>query len=230
MKTLVIMISIGPRHHFSKYSVPRASAWALRHGYSFIVITEPVQPEGMPPYYAKLAAAQLFPQYDRYCIIDDDILVRKGAPVLPFVPEGHVGIARDAVQTNTTATIVQWTGNSGFLVFDKKAFVWLDEALAHGDEPSVWGGWGDGGALNLVLWRANRCHEISKKWNFAPVLEYFMRGVGWEAWSASRFLRAWYFFDLFANPFSKSRKEIKDSWGIHLIRVRFIAGFEWLVP
>ena len=44
MKTVVVMVTIGPESQTRPYSIARAKAYAARHGYEFVQITEPILP------------------------------------------------------------------------------------------------------------------------------------------------------------------------------------------
>lgn len=230
MKTLIAIVSIGDRSHLSRMSLPRIIQYAAHHRYNVAFITNPIQPEGRQPHFAKLCVHKLLPGFDRYCVIDDDILLDPRAPPLPDVPPGHIGLARDHVQENTQNPLVEWTGNTGFIVFDQAAFPILDQACQHGDEESVWG-YADQGALNYVLWTHRKAFEIDGRWNFAPVLSYFVDdpGIGWTKWNNSKFTRIFYFANLLLNPTFVSRRRIRENWGIHLIRAQYNWLFDRLV-
>ncbi|MBB5751072.1 hypothetical protein [Prosthecomicrobium pneumaticum] len=172
---------------------------------------------------------QRFRDFDVYAIVDDDLLVSGKAPPLPAIPEGEIGLARDAVQTNTHNAAVEWTGNTGFVVVGPNGADLLLEAYETGDDPSVWG-IADQGALNAVAWRRKRVHEIDQRWNFAPILTYFVSGRGWHTWSTSRRYRASYYLKVAANPFSQERRLLEASWGCHLIRTKTPTFFDRFLP
>src|SRR5579883_137003 len=116
MKTLVATISVGPREQLRKFSFPRLKNWGEKHGYTVVLIDRPLQDGGRTPHYAKLRVPQAFPDFDRYCIVDDDLLISSVAPALPDIPAGKVGLVPDAEQRNTTRRDVKWTGNTGFIL------------------------------------------------------------------------------------------------------------------
>ena len=127
------MVSVGDRTHLSNYTYRRLSAWASLHGYSSMLIKENIVEPGVPLHFNKLIAHRLAPGFKRYIIVDDDLLLRKSAPPMENVPEGFVGLSPDAIQTNTAAPHVTWTGNTGFIVADSKTLELLDR------------GWGSSG-------------------------------------------------------------------------------------
>jgi hypothetical protein len=229
LKTIVVVVSVGTRDRLTDFSYPRIAKWASRNQYTCALIKHAIQPQGRPPHYAKLLAHRMFPGFDRYCVVDDDILISSKAPPLPEVPAGHVGLVKDEVQTNTTNPIVGWTGNTGFLVFDSSCFSFLEAACDHGDEPTVWG-FADQGALNYILWQRSAVFELDGRWNYPPIIAHFSRGVGWHVWSQNRFVRLAYYVSLILNPLSRVRRLLKQQWGIHLIRAPYTKLFDRHVP
>jgi hypothetical protein len=229
MSTLAAMISIGCRDRLTDISFPRLSRWASKNNYSCILIKEALQADGALPYFAKLAVSERFPGYDRYCIVDDDLLLASHAPPLPDIPKGYVGLARDEEQGNTTNPIVKWTANTGFIVHGAEARHLLQKACSEGEDPTIWG-IADQGALNSVLWSENRIFELDPRWNFAPVLAFFIRGRGWETWTKSKIYRLSFYGNIAFNLFSSERQLIKQCWGCHMIRASYPRFFDRVVP
>lgn len=225
MRTLVAMISTGDRVHLSSFSFPRASRWASRHGYSVILIKHRLEGHDRLPHYAKLKVAEDFPGFDQYCIVDDDILMSSKAPQLPEVPDGFIGLAADHEQRNTTNVDVEWTGNTGFLVFRPEAVGLLRLAYDRGDDDTVWG-IADQGALNAVLWSTKRAFEIDPRWNHMPILFYFMRRGGWDKWSTSRLFRITYYLKLLLLPWGRDRLALRNCYCCHLIRAPYPKLFD----
>lgn len=215
------MVSIGPRTNFSDYSAPRAAKWAATHGYDFVLVKQ--APAGFigKPHYVKLTVPDSYPGYERYCIIDDDLLISSAAPSLPIIDEAVVGLVPDAVQGNTRNPIVQWTANTGFILCSKQSATFLKDALQHGEAPDVWG-CHDQGALNTVLWRSGNITQLDARWNHQAVLEHAVTRVGWDKWAQSRFRRIAFYLELLINPFAPVRRSMSRCWGCHLIQARHI--------
>src|SRR5690606_39124080 len=104
------------RTHLSDVAFPRASGWAARHGYSSVLIKTPLHRSGELPHFGKLRIPERFPGYERYCIIDDDLLISRRAPELPDITCTSIGLAPDAEQRHTKNPTVKWTGNTGFII------------------------------------------------------------------------------------------------------------------
>lgn len=220
-KTLVIMVSVGDRSHLSDISFSRAQRWATRNNYSIILIKIPMQPSNRSPHYGKLAAPRLFPGFDRYIIIDDDLLMSRNAPPAPNVETGKIGIARDEVQVDIVLSYAPWNANTGFMIIDKDAIQYLEDAIVHGDESLLPGPY-DQGALNIVGWRANVFQEIDQRWNFQLINHFITKYKSWNYWDKHVSNRILYFFNIMFNPFSIQRKLIKNCYGCHLIKCKYI--------
>lgn len=227
MRTLVATVSIGERRHLTRHSLPRMERWAATHGLDFAVVREPLVPAHLPPHFNKLAVPQAHPGYDRYVIVDDDLLVARHAPEPPRVPSGCIGLAPDDEQRNTTASYVEWTGNTGFIVADGAAGDLFAAALAHGAEPAIWG-YADQGALNHAAWTARRIVQLDPRWNHMPVIRYFVRRDAWEAWRTQRFYRLRFYAGL-CLPFSPERRDIRAAYGVHLVRAPYPGFFSRLM-
>ncbi|MEO0454732.1 MAG: hypothetical protein AAFY98_11445 [Verrucomicrobiota bacterium] len=228
MKTLVAMISVGPRKRINTVSIPRATRWAYRNGYDFSLIREPLQSEHQPPHYGKLYVPEAFPDYDRYCIIDDDLLIASAAPELPLTPEDHLALAPDAEQRHTRNPKVKWTGNTGFIVARKGAIDLMLKAQSAPEDPTVWG-YADQGVLNSVAWSEDRVTALDKRWNYAPVLEYFLQGEGWDSWRDSRRYRFSFYFKAALRSSEPVLQSMRDCWGLHMIRATYPRFFNWVL-
>jgi len=90
---------------------------------------------GIAPHFNKLIAHRLAPGFGRYIIVDDDLILKKHAPPMEAVPPGIVDLCADVVQSNTEATHVTWTGNTGFIVSDRDGLLLLEEAFHDGEYP-----------------------------------------------------------------------------------------------
>ena len=220
MKTLVAMLSVGDRNHLTDYSVPRAAAWASRNHYDFTLVKQPLQNQEQPPHYGKLHVPRTYPDYDRYCIVDDDILISHHAPALPEIPADQIGLCMDAEQRNTHNPKVQWTGNTGFILAGKDSVDLLERAQQTPEDSSIWG-YADQGALNSVAWEQDRVFKLDKRWNYAPVLEYFIQGRGWETWKNSKAYRLSFYSKMLLRWPHPVTKSIRESWGLHMIRAPY---------
>jgi hypothetical protein len=229
MRTLVAMVSSGPRGHLTDYSFPRASKWAARHGYNAILIKDSLQGPNRPPHYGKLLVPEAFPGFDRYCVIDDDLLMNTTAPALPEIPSDCVGLAKDAEQRNTRRQGVEWTGNTGFILCPSAASHLLKEAYEGGDDPEIWG-IADQGALNSVLWKRRKIAELDGRWNLAPVLDFFVQGRGWDAWLNSKPYRLSYYLGIATGIRWHRKAMLKHCWGCHLIRAPYPRFFSSYLP
>jgi hypothetical protein len=236
-KTAVIMVSVGDRNHLTKYSFPRALHWANKHGYSCFLVTKNNVSPDRSLHFNKLIAHKELPLFDRYIIVDDDILISSKAPAVPEIDEGFIGLAKDAEQQNTEAPHVKWTANSGFIIANKADLYLLEEAYIHGEYPfkcgdrsgkGIWGPF-DQGIINHILFEKKSIFNLDWRWNFQPVLDFFIhRGGGWEKWTNSRLTRIYYYVSLLV-PFSTNRKLVKEAYCVHLIRTTHTAFFNKIV-
>lgn len=188
------------------------------------------------PHFNKLKVPQMVPGYKRYIIVDDDIMIKENAPAMDSVPSGFVGLCMDAVQTNTEAPHVEWTANSGFIVTDGSGAALLDEAYNLGEYPykhndgsgkGIWGPF-DQGIVNDVLFKHEKIYKLDWRWNFQPVLDYFMNDRGWEVWSKSRLYRLMYYIAQIIPVKKTNKKKVKEAYGVHLIRVSNPLFFDFL--
>lgn len=229
MKTLVAMLSFGPREHLSDIAFPRTAHWASRQGYSVVLIKEPLHHANEKPHFGKLRIPERFPGFDRYCIIDDDLLISRNAPELPVLDEGKIGLVADAEQRHTQNPLVEWTGNTGFLLTQPSSLDLLAKACARGQDESVWG-IADQGSLNAVAWKEQRVQRLDASWNYQCVLEFFLRGRGWEHWRTSRTYRLSFYVRLLLHSRQPQIQAVRRSWGLHLIRAPYPRFFDHILP
>lgn len=223
------MVSVGPRDHLTGFSAPRAAAWASRNQYDFLLAKQALQTEGKPPQYTKLHIPDHHPGYDRYCIVDDDLLMTSTAPPLPDIPPEKIGLRPDAEQGQTQNPHVQWTGNTGFLVVGAGALDILVEAQRSERDPTVWG-FSDQSVINSIAWKQGRVHCLDKRWNYAPVLEYFIQGKGWETWRTSRLYRASFYLKTVTRWPDPVIRGMGNCWGLHMIRTNLRVIFHCVLP
>ena len=236
--TVVIMVSVGNRSNLSDYTYPRLSNWAVKQGYSCILLKKNNAGQDRSPHFNKLIAHKDVPFFDRYIIVDDDILVSSNAPAIPEIPAGLVGLAKDAEQGHTEASQIKWTANSGLMVVNKAQLYLLEEAYIRGEYPykcgdkSGKGIWGphDQGIINQILFENESIYQLDWNWNYQPILDYFInRGGGWDKWQSSRFTRIYYYLSLLV-PFSRNRKLLNQAFCIHLIRSTYTSFFDKIIP
>lgn len=223
-ETIVMMVSIGNRVHLSNFTYPRLAAWAASHGYSCMLVKKKIITDDRAPHFNKLIAHRLAPGFKRYIIIDDDLMLKAGSPPLPDFDESKVGLCEDPVQSNTHAPHVKWTANTGFIAAYHHSLHLLEQAYQNGEYPyNCWddsgkGIWGphDQAALNNILFQKNLVHQLDSRWNYQLVVDYYTnRGKGWHKWTQSRFYRLGFYISLFL-PFSKNKKLLKQSYGLHM--------------
>jgi len=231
--TIVIMVSIGERSHLTDFSFPRLSKWASKHGYSSILLKKAYNPLNRAPHFNKLQVHKLLPNFKRFIIVDDDLLLSIDAPAMESVPTGHIGLCRDSEQRHTEAKHVTWTANTGFIVFEREAAYLLDEAYEKGEhqfeyldgsKKSIWGPH-DQGIVNDVLFRNKKVFELNYKWNYQPVLEFFINGKDWTEWQNNKLYRLAYYSSLISPFPNKNKRAIKNAYGLHLIRAPYPAFF-----
>ncbi len=198
--------------------------WAVRNGYSHVVVTHKLGTLERPPHYSKLLVPREFPNFDRWIIVDDDLLISSQAPPLEDVPPGFVGLAPDAEQENTTRAGVEWTGNTGFVSVDAPAAELLEEAYRQGDAPDVWGPF-DQGALNAVAWSQNRVFKLDPRWNDAIVVRFFHACGKWHRWNSSKAYRSAQMLKMVSGMNRPLLGAIRQAWGVHLIHARKYAWF-----
>lgn len=226
MNTLTAMVSIGDRDHLTDVSYRRLYRWASTNGYDCVLIKDKLHGENRSPHYSKLRVPDRIPGYDRYCIVDDDLLMSSAAPSLPDVKPGHVGLCRDPVQSMTSHDAVGWTANTGFILAAGDADGVLNRAYERGDEPNIWPGFGDQSALNLVGWQEGCIQEIDTRWNTLPVISYFINGRGWDVWTNSRPYRLSFYTAVALRLPGRAYDLVEKSWGLHMVLGRYPKFFD----
>ncbi|MGN6617073.1 MAG: hypothetical protein ACTHJ5_07835 [Ilyomonas sp.] len=234
-ETVVIMVSIGNRHNYTKYTYPAMAKWASKHGYSSILLKKPFNPKNRVPHFNKLLAPKAVSGFKKYIIVDDDLLIKANAPVVEDVPEGYVGLCKDAEQRNTDASYVEWTANTGFIVADEKSVSLLEEAYYLGEHNyikgdgsfmGIWPYFGDQSILNHLLYKKEKIYELNWKWNYQPVLDFFVKEESWHKWQKSKFYRLKYYSTLRLSFITNQyKKRFKEAYGIHMILCPYPAFF-----
>ncbi len=216
------MVSIGKRDHLTRFSYSRVYKWASKHGYSACLLKKPyVSTHTRSPHFTKLMVHRILPGFNKYIIIDDDILMSENAPPMEDVPLGYVGLCMDSVQINTNAEHVKWTANTGFIVCDETALYLLEEAYLNGeytpktDKDLIWGPF-DQGIVNDVLFRNDRAFKLDWKWNYQCIIEYYINGIGWDKWRTNRFERLFYYIKIWLPIKSKTKTLLRTAYGLHL--------------
>lgn len=230
MKTLVSMLSQGDRSHLTDFTYKRLYKWASQYDYDTVLINEKLDTGDRPPQFGKLKIPNLVKGYDKYCIVDDDLMMSGEAPELPRIEEGKVGLCRDVYTENTADECVEWTGNTGFVVLPASSKDLLERAYEHGPVSSVWPPGGDQSALNYVAWRQDRVQEVDPRWNRQPVLEYARDGRGWKRWEASRMYRLSFYAGIVLRAPGTAYDLVKGAWGVHMIGGRYPKFYDFVLP
>jgi hypothetical protein len=231
--TIAIMVSIGPRTWLTDHTFGRLALWAASHGYSSMLVKKNLTDTHIAPHFNKLIAHRHAPGFKYYIIVDDDLMLKKGAPPIETVPDGMIGLCNDAVQSLTQAGHVAWTANTGFIVAGQNALGLLEEAYQNGEYPfNCWdasgqGIWGphDQAALNNVLFLKGMVHKLDWRWNYQAVIAFYAgQGNGWQKWQKSRLHRLKYYLSLL-NPLSKNKQMINKCYGLHMTMGPYPAFF-----
>ena len=247
-RTAVAMVTLGPDSWTRRYSVARARVYAERHGYDFRQVSEPTPAgagaavvAGRTPHWEKLLVPKVFPDYDRWLIIDDDVLVNtRTAPPLPNLPAGTLGMVREPVPTQYPPPM-DWLGNSGVLLLDRAAVDLLDAAYAVGEFKDIVPGYGDQPALNHVAWGQRRVAALDWRWNYILLADWLRTAHRQEyPWTKSvalaRLARLTLFARLGAARLLQALRRppgrgegvmarLRDSYFVHLIWFRMGAGW-----
>ena len=120
---------------------------------------------------------------------------------------------------------MKWTGNTGFLLVHRQGLDLLEKALNTEEDPTIWG-IADQGALNGVAWREDRIHQLDQRWNYQPVLEYFLNGPGWHVWQTNRLYRISFYIRLLTRSSHPCLRSLATAWGVHLIRAPYPSFFD----
>lgn len=179
MLTAVAMVTIGRDKWTRVISVARAKRYAAKHGYQFLQIKESSIPKGeRTPHWEKLLIPQRYPDFDRYLVIDDDILINdRLAPALPDLPEGTLGIVKEPVPGPFQPPL-DWLGNSGVLFIDRKGIDIFSEAYRVGELKDIVPGFGDQPAINRVAWEQRRVTELDWRWNYIAMADWLRYAHG----------------------------------------------------
>ena len=241
-RTAVAMVTIGPDSWTRRYSVTRARAYAERHGYAFHQVSEPAATaHGRTPHWEKLLVPERFPDYDRWLIVDDDVLINtRTAPALPDLPAGTLGMVREPVPTRFPAPM-EWLGNSGVLLLDRAAVDLLDAAYTLGEFKDIVPGYGDQPALNHVAWQQRRVTGLDWRWNYILLADWMRTAHRQEyPWTQSvalaRLARLTLFARLAAARLFRALRlpagggdgsvaRLRDCYFVHLIWFRMGAGW-----
>lgn len=177
-RTALVTIVVGAPYleAFDRYSRRRFEAYARRHRYDPIVLTEPVRDlPGKKFTWQKLCLPDLpwWRDYDQVAFLDADILIARDAPALPVMPPGKVGVVPDKLPFQV---------NSGVLVYhpDETIKSLFDEALQ--DDDPFW----DQRALSRVMFYRRMEKLIDGRFN---------RQFYFACWSifSSLFRRQWFY-------------------------------------
>ena len=235
-KTVVVMVTIGPdaRSRTRKYSVPRAQAYAQRHGYDFVRITERIAPDAdRTPHWEKLLVHRVLPDYARWLVVDDDVLINvRLAPPLPELRPGCIGMVKEPVPTHFEPPM-DWLGNSGVLLFDRAALDLIEATYEMGEYKEIVPGYGDQPALNAVAWRAGRVERLEWKWNYMLVADWLLqahrqtypwtKNVALARWArVTLYARLWWarIFPASTGPLA----QLRECYFVHLIWFRMAVG------
>ncbi len=234
------MVTIGPASPTRTHAVARARSYAERHGYTFVQVTQPIAPgSGRTPHWEKVLVPRAFPEFDRYLIIDDDILINtRVAPALPDLSNGSLGMVKEPVPTRFDPPM-DWLGNSGVLLFNRAAVDLLEAGYALGEYKDIVPGYGDQPALNAVAWRQGRVARLDDRWNYIAMADWLHAFHKQEyPWTNNRALaiaaRLTFVVRLalarLGLAFGRSPKtgpmhRLRESYFVHLIWLRMAAGW-----
>jgi len=175
VKTLIGMVTIGRDTTMRRLAVKRAEAYAQLHGYEFHRLCEPSNGATRTPHWEKTLLPKARPGFDRYVIIDDDILINhRIAPPLPPVRPGTIGLVREPLPHGFSDP-VEWVGNTGLMVVEQAGLDLLTEAYELGEYKNIPPGYGDQPAVNAVAWRAGRVTRLEWKWNYLLMADWLIR-------------------------------------------------------
>lgn len=234
MKTAVVMVTIGPDSWTRKYSVARAQAYASRHGYEFAQITEPVLPHaGRTPHWEKILVPRALPGYDRWLVIDDDVLINtRLAPPLPDLAPGRLGLVKEPVPTRYEPPM-EWLGNSGVILFDRDGLDLLEATYAMGEYKDIAPGFGDQPAINAVGWRERRVERLDWRWNYMLMADWLLSAHHQiYPWTEDFLLARWAKVTLYASlvragsrpPAEGPLARLRDCYCAHLMWFRMAAS------
>ena len=175
MKTLLGMVTIGRDTTMRSLAADRAQIYARKHGYEFMRVNTPIIADSQrTPHWEKTLIPQAAPGYERYLIIDDDVLINhRVAPALPEIPANTIGLVREALPGPFT-TPVQWVGNTGFMLVQREAVDLLTKAYSLGEYAAIPPGFGDQPAINAVAWKESRVTQMDWNWNYIIMADWLI--------------------------------------------------------
>ena len=88
-------------------------------------------------------------------------------------------------------------------------------SCSDGTNKGIWGPF-DQGILNDVLFKSYKIHELDWRWNYQAVIDFYIKGKGWDEWRTNRFYRISYYLSLLLPFNNKNRILIKKTFGIHM--------------
>ncbi len=228
------MVTIGPDPWTRQFSVARAENYAASHGYDFVQITEPILPgSGRTPHWEKILVPRALPDYDRWLVIDDDVLINtRVAPPLPALAPGCVGMVREPIPTRYQPPM-EWLGNSGVILFDRSGLDLLQSAYDIGEYKEITPGFGDQPALNAAAWRAGRVERLDWKWNYMLMADWLLTTHHQVyPWTENYLLARWAKVTLWAGLVRAAARpsqtgpmaRLRACYFVHLIWCRMAAG------
>lgn len=176
--TAICTIVVGAPYQaaFNKFSRSRFEAYAHRHGYEAIVLTDVVRDlPGKKFTWQKLCLPDLdwWWTFDQVAFLDADLIIAKDAPPLPIMAVGKIGGVPDKLPYQI---------NSGVLIYhpDQAIKALFDEALT--DNDPFW----DQRALSRVMLYRQMEKLIDSRFN---------RQFYFKCWSiiSSLFRRQWFY-------------------------------------
>jgi hypothetical protein len=169
------MVTIGQSSAARKIAVRRAQEYARQHGYNFIQVTESIIPDGdRTPHWNKLLIPQVYPGFDRYLILDDDVLINtKVAPPLPSIPARKLGIVKEPAAIDFDPPM-EWLGNSGVLLVEHDTTDLLLKAYEKGPIRGKIPGIADQPAVNIVAWGEGRVERLNWRWNYILMADWLI--------------------------------------------------------
>jgi hypothetical protein len=239
MLTLVAMVTIGADNWTRRFSVRRAEAYARKHGYDFVRITKPsLEARDRTPHWEKTLIPRAYPNYERYLVIDDDILINhRIAPSLPEISNSMIGLVREPLPASSTGP-VPWVGNTGVMLVSCDSRDLFETAYAEGEVTDIVPGFGEQPAINKVAWAQQRISRMDWKWNYILMADWLInvhrQDYPWKAGPLlGRFAKLTLFVRLLWELiFNRRRlsahrvvKRLNECYFVHLIAFRMGAIF-----
>ena len=172
-RTLIAMVTIGPDNWTRRFSVARAEIYARKHGYEFARIDRASIPPGeRTPHWEKTLVPRQLPGFDRYLIVDDDILINhRIAPPIPEIAPRKIGLVREPLPEGSGGP-VPWVANSGMMLFARDSLDLMEAAYEMGEVSDIVPGFGEQPAVNHVAWRDQRVERLGKAWNYILMADW----------------------------------------------------------